>query len=610
MGKREKKSHLIRTCAQITEGYHTLFWISLLAQVFMVIAQVFISFLIKLTIDVVETTPTNPVLSQNTATSVVEQWVVAIITGGQGNDFLLANEQVILPVAIAVAAVIVALTSLIRMGLRAYMGACINGSMQLYLFNHLERLPYSYFKKHKSGDLIQTCTRDLDVIRKFMIADLSDVNYAIWVVLFCFSILMSISWKLTVVSVCLFPIMFIYSFFLIKEVRTRYRATDDSEGHITDKINENLAAVRIVKAFNNERYEIDSFEKDLDDYRIKFIHWRKLSAFFFSSSDVFVFASKALALCFGIYLCYTGEISSGTLVLSFTFVNMMVWPLRQVATILSNLGQYMASSDRVDEIIDEPIEDVTSGLTPVIKGDIVFDHVGFKYDDADSELIKDVSFEIKPGQTIAIMGKTGSGKSTLSLLLTRLYDYTSGHIYIDGVELKDIQKSYLRRNIVPVLQDPFLFSKSIQENIKMARKNATADEVRRAAHVAAVDKTIEALKEGYDTPVGERGMSLSGGQKQRVAIARTIISNAPVIIFDDSLSAVDTETDLEIRQNLKTLESNTTSIIVTHRVSTAKDADLIIVLEEGKVSELGKHEELINKPGLYKRINDIQSKMV
>jgi ATP-binding cassette subfamily B protein len=207
------------------------------------------------------------------------------------------------------------------------------------------------------------------------------------------------------------------------------------------------------------------------------------------------------------------------------------------------------------------------------------------------------------------MGKTGSGKSTLSLLLTRLYDYTSGSITIDGVELKDIQKAYLRRNVVPVLQDPFLFSKSISQNILMANKKASKEELVRAAKIASIHDTILNFKDGYDTAVGEKGMSLSGGQKQRVAIARTIISNAPIIIFDDSLSAVDTETDLAIRQNLKELEKDTTTLIITHRVSTARDADLIVVLEDGKVAEMGTHQELLKVPGLYQRIAEIQGKM-
>jgi ATP-binding cassette, subfamily B, bacterial len=592
---------LLRICHALTEGHHLVYWVSIIAQVFMVVMSVFSSFLIKVAIDTIQGKLDK---AQN-----LELWVIGIITGNRGADYLYANAVTVLSVSIAVAGVLAAITSLIRMSLRSWVGALINSSMQLTVFDHLERLPYSYYKKNKSGDLIQTCTRDLDVIRKFLIGDVSSLNYTFWIVILCFSILMGISWKLTVVSLSLFPLMFIYSFFLIKSVRKRYRATDDSEGKMTDKINENLSAVRIVKAFNAERYEIDSFETTLVDYKKKFISWRKLSAFFFSSSDIFVFGSKLLALLWGIYLCSQGEITAGDLVLSFTFVNMMVWPLRDVATSLSNMGQYIASSDRVALILDEPLEDVTSGATPSIKGDIVFDHVEFKYDDASVATIHDVSFSVKAGQTVAIMGKTGSGKSTLSLLLTRLYDYTGGSIKVDGTELKDIQKSYLRRNIVPVLQDPFLFSKSISENILMANKKASKDEVVRAAKIAAIHDTITNFKDGYDTAVGEKGMSLSGGQKQRVAIARTIVSNAPVLIFDDSLSAVDTETDWTIRQNLKELEKGTTTFIITHRVSTAKDADLIVVLNDGKVSQLGTHDELIKEPGLYKRIYEIQSKM-
>lgn len=577
--------------------------ISLVVQVLMVACQVFSTFLTKVLLDTIR-----GIESLNKA-SYVEAWVISLITGGQGNQYLIDNEWWLLSTAIAVSGVLTALTSLLRMSLRSYVAAVINASAQFSVFSHLERLPYTYYKKNKSGDLIQTCTRDLDVMRKFLIADVSNINYTFWMVLFCFSILMSISWKLTVVSLSMFPIMFIYSFFLIKEVRRRYRLTDDSEGKMTDKINENLASTRIVKAFNNEKYEIDSFENCLSDYKVKYIHWRRLSAFFFSSSDIFVFGSKLLALIYGLYLAFTGEINEGTMVVSFLFVDMMIWPLRDVATSLSNMGQYLASCDRISLILDYPMEDVDSGGTPKIDGDIVFDHVGFKFDDASEDTIRDVSFSIKSGTTVAIMGKTGSGKSTLSLLLTRLYDYTSGSIKVDGVELKDIKKSYLRRQIVPVLQDPFLFSKSISDNILMANKSASLEEVKRAAHIAAIDHTIEGFKEGYDTPVGEKGMSLSGGQKQRVAIARTIVSEAPVLIFDDSLSAVDTETDREIRSNLKALDKGTTTLIITHRVATAKDADLIVVLENGKVSEMGTHEELIQKPGLYKRINDIQSAM-
>jgi len=590
----------------LTNGVHGLYIWSLVVQLFMVLSQIFTFYLSKVLVDALTPLPSGGFALDNSQP--FEAFVVTLITFGRGNAFVYANPW-ILPVSVTVAGVITALMSFYRMYLRSRTTADINKVMQLSLFEHLEHLPYSFYKKNKSGDMIQTCTRDCDVARKFIISDVSSVTYTLYIVVFCYAILFSISWRLTLVSLSPLPIMFIYSFFLIKEVRKRYRATDDSEAKMTDKISENLNAVRIVKAYNNEKFEIDGFENLLTDYRGKFIYWRKMSSFFFSSSDIFVFGAKSLALIYSVYLCFTGDITAGTVVLSVSYVNMMVWPLRDVATILSNLGQSLASVDRINKILDEPIEDITSGLTNPIKGNIDFIHTGFSYDDGKSEVIHDVTFSIKEGQTVAIMGKTGSGKSTLSQLLTRLYDYTSGSIKVDGVELKEIQKAYLRRSIVPVLQDPFLFSKTIYENIRLANRSATLVDIKRAAQIASVDKTIMQFKDGYDTPVGEKGVTLSGGQKQRVAIARTIMSNAPVLIFDDSLSAVDTETDLEIRSHLKQLSKSTTTILITHRISTAKDADLIVVLDEGRVAEIGTHDELVAKPGLYKRIYDIQTRM-
>ncbi len=611
MEKHEKKTHLIKTLVSINKGTGPLFFASLLSQTLMVIISIFVSFLIKVAIDALETLGGANTLELNSNNSIVERAVVSIITLGKGNEFLMLNIEWLLPASLAVSAIVLTLVTILRMALRSYFAAESNAAMQLSVFSHLEHLPYSYYKKHKSGDMLQVATRDLDVLRKFIVGDLSQINYCFWMFIFCFSILLSLSVSLTLVSLSLFPFMFIYSFLLIKEVRKRYRATDDSEALITDKVSENLNSIRIVKAFHNENYEIASFDKNLGDYRKKYVHWRKLSAFFFSSTDIFVFASMALSLCYGIYLCYNGEITSSTLFLSISFVNMMVWPLREVAMILSNMGQYLASADRVNEIIDEPIEDIVSGKKPPIKGNIVFSHVSFHFpDEANDEVIKDVSFSIKAGESVAIIGKTGSGKSTLSLLLTRIYDYSGGSITIDGVELKEINRAYLRKNIMPVLQDPYLFSRSIEDNIKIAEKDATSEEVRRAAKMASVDNAILSFKDGYETEVGEKGVTLSGGQKQRVAIARTLLSHSPVVIFDDSLSAVDTSTDIAIRENLKKMGDKVTSIIITHRISTAKDADLILVLEEGKITESGKHEELIEKEGLYKRIYDIQSKMV
>ena len=571
-----------------TRNCRGLYAMNFVSQFVMVFFSVFSTFLAKVLVDSLEGTLHNAEL--------VEKWVVDIISLGKGADYL-EGRPYILIIAVSVSGVLTALASIIRMLIRAHALENIRKNIQYDLYTHLERLPYPYFKSHREGDLIQTCTRDADVVRSFFINDTNQTTYVLFVGVLCFSILFSISVKLTLVSLSLLPIMFVYSFFMIKGVRRRYAVTDESEARLTEKISENLYATRIVKAFNQERYEIAQFEISLDDYKHKFVAWKKLSSFFYASSDVFIFASRVIALLYAIYLATKNpaEITAGTVVLSYTFVNMIVWPMRSMATSLSNLGQAIASNERIEAVMSEAEEDTTSGLTPKISGRIEFNDVAFAYLDAPEEkVLNGVNFSVKPGQSVAIMGKTGSGKSTLSLLLTRLYDVTGGQIKIDGVDIKDIQKHYLRTQIVPVLQDPFLFSKSIADNISASRVSASREEIKRAAYIASVDDAISRFQEGYDTPVGEKGVTLSG---------------APVLIFDDSLSAVDMATDLSIRTRLKKLDSSQTVLLITHRVATAKDADLILVLDGGKIVEAGSHEFLVKQGGIYARINEIQTSL-
>jgi ATP-binding cassette subfamily B protein len=559
------------------------------------------TFMLKVLVD----TLTKDIINSPEKVGQLELFVASLFGGPE----FLSNNLWIFSIIIIGIALAVALISCARLILRTYASTSIGKNIQLTLFEHIDRFPYSYFKRHDSGNLIQICTRDETELRKFMVADTFSIVYTFYIVCFSVAILLSLSWKIALVPLILLPVLFIYSFFLIKSVRSRYKATDESDAIITGRMQENLNAVRIVKAYNNESYEIGEFDKNLDDYKHKFIRWRGLSSFFFSSSDIFVFGTIVLTLIFGLYLALTGEISAGTVVVSFSYVEMMVWPLRDVATILSNLAKALVSIDRINLIIKEPIEDIVTGVKPPINGEIIFDNVSFKFDDSNTSFIKNVSFKIKAGQTVAIMGKTGSGKSTIAYLLTRLYDYTSGSIRIDGIELSTIAKEYLRKNVSTVLQEPFLFSKSIMNNIRVAHKEATEEQVYKAADIADIHESISSFQSGYNTEVGEKGVTLSGGQKQRVAIARTILDNSPILIFDDSLSAVDTETDYRIRQRLKDRQKNTTTLIITHRVATAKDADLIIVLEDGQVSEMGSHDELVIKPGLYKRIYEIQTRM-
>lgn len=591
--------NLGKTFRLAVKGSKGVYIASFVFQFLMTLFTVFTSFLSKVLVDALT--------HELEQAEFLEEFVIRMLTSNRGPTYLYEHMN-ILPVAVVVSALLTASISYLRFTLRVKASTQINKRMQLHLFSHLERLPYSYYKTEKSGDLIQTCTRDLDVTRQFMVMDMSQMTYTLFIVVLCFSVLFEISWKLTLVSLALFPIMFVYSFFLIKEVRRRYRKTDDSEAEMVDRISQNLNGVRLVKAYNAESKEIAKFEERLAHYSKAYRHEKKLSAFFFGSSDIFIFAARTIAIVYAIVLVFQREITAGSVFISYTFVNMMVWPLRNTATTLSRLGMTLAATDRIQRLLSLPQEDLLTGKDLPIRGDIEFRDVSFAYpDEPEKPVIQGVSFHVPQGSTVALMGKTGSGKSSLSGLLTRLYAPTSGDIFIDGTPIEEFSLSCLRRNVVPVLQDPFLFSKSISENIKIANKNATEKDIANAARIASVDKAIEGFSKGYDTPVGEKGVTLSGGQKQRLAIARTVLSGAPVLIFDDSLSAVDAQTDLAIRRELKALSSRHTTFIITHRVGTAKDADLILVLDEGKITEMGKHEDLVKGNGLYRRIADIQS---
>jgi ATP-binding cassette, subfamily B, bacterial len=536
----------------------------------------------------------------------VDQWLTQLL-GGQAylraNLWLLATFILILGFSRA-------LMFFSRLIIRGNMDVNLGRDIQLDLFYHIERLPYSYIKKNKSGDLIQTCTRDLDIVRNFLVRQINSIVYTIFLTSIAFTLLMTVSWQIALSSTIVLPFMFLYSYFLIKRVRKLFKVTEDSDGMVSAKIEETLSGIRLVKAFNNETYEINQFNDHLMDYRHKFIRWRLNSSFFFASTDIMVFGQIALTSAFGVYLAATGNISVGTFVVALQFVGQVVWPVRDVAMTLSNLAQAMASIDRLNTILNQPLEDIDQGERPAIRGGIEFKNMSFNYDDSDEVVIKDFSLSIKPGETVAIMGKTGSGKSTLSHLLTRLYDYSSGSIQIDGHELKGIAKVHIRQQIATVLQEPFLFSKTIINNLKIANRNATAEDIQKAAQIADIHQSIINFKDGYDTRVGEKGVTLSGGQKQRLVIARTIISKAPILVFDDSLSAVDTETDINIRTALKKRQEQSTTLIITHRVATAKDADKIVVLDQGRIAEIGTHDQLIKQSGLYRRIYDIQTRMV
>ena len=406
--------------------------------------------------------------------------------------------------------------------------------------------------------------------------------------------------KMTLVSMATMPIIFIFAFIFFSKVKKAFEASDEAEAELTTVLQENLTGVRVVKACANQKYEIEKFDEKNKDYRDKTYKLIQDLALYWGASDFICFIQIGLTIVFGSIWAVAGEISLGTVMAFSTYVNMLLWPIRQMGRTLTDMGKAIVSIGRIEEIFNENIEILNeNNEKPEIKGNIEFKNVYFEYE-KNTPVIDSISFSVKAGSTVAIIGPTGSGKSSLVYLLARLYDYNRGSILIDGKELKYIDKAWVRKNIGIVLQEPFLYAKTIRDNIKLANPSIQDKKVYESAKIASIHQDIKSFDKGYDTYVGERGVSLSGGQKQRVAIARTIINDCPIVVFDDSLSAVDTETDISIRKALNNRKNKSTTIIISHRISTVSEADEIIVLDNGRIIQRGNHEKLINEKDCIK----------
>ena len=480
-------------------------------------------------------------------------------------------------------------------------------NIRVRIYDHIQNLPYEYHVKAESGDLIQRCTSDVETVRKFFATQMVEIGRAFFIVAFAIIMMLSLNKKMTIIAMVIVPIIFIFSYVFFYKIKRTFEKSDAQEGVLTTVLQENLSGARVVKAFGRQNFEIEKYEKENKRYRDLNFKLVKLESIYWSTSDILCMTQIGLVLVLGIYFAVNGEISLGTLVVFNTYEGMLLWPVRQLGRVLTDMGKMAVSLKRITKILDVQVEqEHGKALKSEIKGVISFENVNFEYEKG-NEVLRDITFKVQEGETVAIVGPTGSGKSTLVHLLLRLYDYTSGSIKVDGVELKDIERKHMRSNIGIVLQEPFLYSRTIKENIKMAKMHSEDIEIYSAANVAAVHDVIMTFEKGYDTIVGEKGVTLSGGQRQRVAIARTLISDMPILIFDDSLSSVDTETDRVIRGELKKKSENNTTFIISHRISTVMNADKIIVLNHGKIEAIGTHETLIEKDGIYKRIWEIQT---
>ncbi len=502
-------------------------------------------------------------------------------------------------------------------GLMMFLRSRLNGKISEHvaknirdkMYSHFMHLPYSYYVTSKTGDLIQRSTSDVDMVRKVFANQIGEFIYTTIMVFIAMFIMLKKDLTLALVASALFPIIFLFAIIFFKRVQKDFLDLENSESKMTSNIQENLKAVRVVKAFNREKYESEQFEINNREYKKNGKKLIRSLATYWGISDVLCFSSILLVLTFSVSKVLSQDLSVGDAFIFISYTSMIVWPLRNLGRIIADFGKVSISLDRILEVLDKPLEELELGLKPEISGNLTLKNVKFKYADGINHVLNGVDMEIRAGETVAILGPTGSGKSSLVQLLLGLYDYDDGSILVDGVELKAISKKHLRENVSIVLQEPFLFSKTIKDNIVISKPRARLEQIENAAKIAHMDQVISSFDLGYETMVGERGTTLSGGQQQRMAIARTIINERPILIFDDSLSAVDTETDASIRKKLKELSKNTTTIIITQRVSSSISADKIFVLEKGTISQTGNHESLIKIDGLYKRINDIQSKL-
>lgn len=478
------------------------------------------------------------------------------------------------------------------------------------LFDHIQRLPFNWHVNNATGDIIQRCTSDLDMVRGFAAGLLIEAVRTVLMLIVALSLMFSMNFTLAMISLAFIPVITGYCTVFFKIVGKRFLAADEAEGELTTKVQENLTGVRVVRAFGREAFEVERFDKYNNRFAKLWIRLGRTLSLFRASGELSSGLQILTVVVVGAVMAVQGSITAGEYLVFVSYNHTLAWPIRALGRVLAEMSKTGVSAARMQEILDakeEPEE--PNAQKPRLNCDIVFKNVSFAY--GHKTVLKDLSFVIPKGSTFGILGATGSGKSTITYLLNRLYELPKGQgdIFFGDVNVRDIDRAWLRRNVGLVLQEPYLFSRTIEENIRIASPDEFMgfEYVRRAAQIASVDESIGEFAKGYETVVGERGVTLSGGQKQRVAMARTLMLKAPIMVFDDSMSAVDLETDANIRAQLRSGTGSATVILISHRINTLMAADNILVLEDGRAAQIGTHAQLIKREGAYKRIYDMQS---
>ena len=481
-----------------------------------------------------------------------------------------------------------------------------------YLFDHIQRLSYSYHSESKTGDLLERATSDVDTLRRFFAEQAIGVGRIVMIFIISFIAIARINMRLALVSIIIIPIVLVISIIFFKRLSKAYESYQEQGAVLTTDLQENLSGVRVVKAFARQDYEIEKFDKEnAEKFRLgRKFNW--MHALFWPLSDIICSAQQIGSSFYAATMVLNNVITIGAFISFHGLLGWLIWPIRNLGRLIIDTSRALVSYGRIAVVLQSPEEDMTVATYQPkdgIKGQITFDKVSFAYE-KDFLVLDDVSFSCEAGQVVALLGSTGSGKTSLVNLLPRFYDVTSGQILLDGVNLNEYSREFLRSQIGIVEQEPFLFSCSIRDNITYGvHREVSQEEIEEAAREAAIHDVILGFKHGYDTLVGERGVTLSGGQKQRLAIARTLLINPRILILDDSTSSVDMETEVQIRAALDSLMTNRTTFIIAHRIQSIMNADLILVFDKGKIVQMGEHEVLLNQDGIYKDIYDIQARI-